>query len=133
MLVLTPCRTVWRSSHPSANLPSHKDLDIYSIQRSDISDIKSISPPPTHSNRFFDASSTSDKGRYRVNDARDFDIKSMYRKVDVIHPSVTLLMGRKRNSNQEDIITVLFDRTSFTEDEAKEWWKLHRERLLFLS
>lgn len=107
--------------------------------------------------KFFDASSTSDKGRYRIHDAREFDIKSMYRKTDIFHSGVTLLFGKRRISHQQqssssssssitsvssistnntsnlindEIITVLFDRTSFTEDEAKLWWDNNKERLL---
>jgi hypothetical protein len=55
----------------------------------------------------------------------------MFRKVDVLTPSVTLLMGTRRNGDgREEIITVLFDRSSFTEQEAKEWWEQNRERLI---
>eukprot|EP00602_Paraphysomonas_sp_CaronLab_P011111 CAMPEP_0185023352 /NCGR_PEP_ID=MMETSP1103-20130426/6033_1 /TAXON_ID=36769 /ORGANISM="Paraphysomonas bandaiensis, Strain Caron Lab Isolate" /LENGTH=617 /DNA_ID=CAMNT_0027555909 /DNA_START=95 /DNA_END=1945 /DNA_ORIENTATION=- len=71
--------------------------------------------------KFFDASSTADKGRHRVNDARDFDTKTMYRKTDILNSSVTLLMGQRRNSAQVEIITVLFDRSEFSEDGAKKW------------
>jgi hypothetical protein len=54
----------------------------------------------------------------------------MFRKVDVLTPAVTLLMGKRRSSGQEEIITVMFDRTTFTEDAAKGWWREHQDRLL---
>jgi hypothetical protein len=61
---------------------------------------------------------------------RDFDTKSMFRKPDVLNSEVTLLMGKKRNSSQIEIITVLFDRSAFTEDSARRWWDSNKERLL---
>lgn len=106
------------------------------------------SPFNNKNQKFFDSSSTADKGRFRIHDAREFDIKSMHRKTDIFHSGVTLLLGKRRvshqyqyqnqqssnntttNPNDDEIITVLFDRTSFTEDEAKLWWESNKERLL---
>mmetsp|Transcript_15601 Transcript_15601/g.25998 ORF Transcript_15601/g.25998 Transcript_15601/m.25998 type:complete len:1156 (-) Transcript_15601:213-3680(-) len=80
--------------------------------------------------RFFDQTSTADKGRHRVHDARDFDTKSMFRKPDLMNDAVTLLMGKKRNSDAMDIITVLFDRGKFSEEGARLWWNENRDRLM---
>ena len=63
---------------------------------------------------------------------RDFDTKSMFRKPDVLSSDVTLLMGTKRNSTQIEIITVLFDRSAFSEESARKWWENNRERLLMM-
>ena len=34
------------------------------------------------------------------------------------------------NSRKEDIITVLFDRSEFSERSAREWWIDNKDRLL---
>jgi hypothetical protein len=64
------------------------------------------------------------------NNNRDFDTKSMFRKPDLINDSVTLIMGKKINSDVIDIVTILFDRATFSEDGARIWWEENRERLL---
>jgi hypothetical protein len=90
---------------------------------------------------FFGSSSTSDKGRVRLQEARDFVTDSLVRKADILHDGVTLLMGVRRGKvgadssksarrNKEEIITLLFDRSEFSERSAKEWWMTHKERLL---
>ena len=78
---------------------------------------------------FFDPSSTTDKGRFRVGDARDFDTDSMYRKVDVLNEHVTLLLGKLRSTGENKVITILFDRAEFTETQAHAWWICNRNRL----
>jgi len=81
--------------------------------------------------RFFDSSSTSDKGRFRLHDARDFIAESMFRKTDILNESVTLLCGTRKDNGAVQIITVLFDRTEFSEANARAWWIENRDRLIF--
>lgn len=81
--------------------------------------------------RFFDSSSTADKGRFRLHDAREFVAESMFRKQDILNDSVTLLCGTRKDNGLQQIITVLFDRTEFSEAKAREWWLDNRDRLLF--
>jgi hypothetical protein len=81
--------------------------------------------------RFFDSSSTSDKGRFRLHDARDFIAESMFRKTDILNESVTLLCGTRKDNGAVQIITVLFDRTDFSEAKARAWWLENRDRLIF--
>ena len=81
--------------------------------------------------RFFDSSSTADKGRFRLHDAREFVAESMFRKQDILNDSVTLLCGTRKDNGLQQIITVLFDRTDFSEAKAREWWLDNRDRLLF--
>jgi len=80
--------------------------------------------------RFFDSSSTADKGRFRLHDARDFVVDSMHRKPDILNDSVTLLCGTRKDTGQQQVITVLFDRAEFSETKAREWWHQHRDRLI---
>lgn len=80
----------------------------------------------------------------------------MHRRPDTLDDGVTLLLGVRRTNNlgtsgsgvpkqpsgqlaeewsaaDEEVITVLFDRTQFTEDRAKAWWQLNKERILNIS
>ncbi len=89
---------------------------------------------------------------------RDFYTKSLNRKPDPLNEGVTLLMGVRRvaatassvqgnlfstggpdsgtpvkdgaPSGPEEVITVLFDRSQFTEDRARAWWQLNKDRIL---
>ena len=87
---------------------------------------------------FFDPSSTTDKGRHRLQDAREFDTDTLHRRSDVLHEGVSLLMGVKRapigkpggGRRREEVITVMFDRSEFTERDAKGWWLENKERIL---
>jgi hypothetical protein len=93
---------------------------------------------------FFDPTSTADKGRYRVQDARSFVTDSLHRKPDLVHEGVTLLCGVRKEvrgaeradggsgvgGRKEEVITVLFDRSEFSEKRAREWWLANRDRLL---
>lgn len=85
---------------------------------------------------------------------RDFHTKSMHRRPDTLDDGVTLLLGVRRMHNigasdgglapsasqagdfavgDEEVITVLFDRAQFTEDRARAWWQLNKERILNIS
>ena len=89
---------------------------------------------------FFDPSSTTDKGRLRLHDAREFETESLHRRPDIINEYVTLLMGIRRagsatgmsslRAKKEEIVTVLFDRSEFSEKSAREWWTENKHRLL---
>ena len=89
---------------------------------------------------------------------RDFQTKSLNRRPDPLHEGVTLLMGVRRvgataasvqgnpfaasgldsgtplkegaANGPEEVITVLFDRSQFTEDRARAWWQLNKDRIL---
>jgi len=85
---------------------------------------------------------------------RDFHTKSMHRRPDTLDEGVTLLLGVRRTQNtgasgglapavsqtgglaageEEEVITVLFDRSQFSEDRARAWWQLKKERILNIS
>jgi len=82
---------------------------------------------------FFDKSSSADKGRFRVHDAKLFQPDSMHRKPDTAtaQGGVTLLMGERMDKpGEEQVITVLFDRSIFSEEDAKVWWSYNRDRFI---
>lgn len=104
--------------------------------------------------RFFDPSSSADKGRFRVRDAKGFAPGSMRRKPHIYNVNtddenennqgekefsvkndgeggsgVTLLVGKKEADAEcfkEKVITILFDKSKFTEASARKWWREHR-------
>ena len=91
---------------------------------------------------FFDRSSSTEKGRFRVRDARDFKPESMRRKEDVT-PGVMLLVGKRNrpimeaggaeeveDGETEQAITLLFDRSLFTEKQAIQFWQDQRHRFI---
>lgn len=80
----------------------------------------------------------------------------MHRRPDTLDDGVTLLLGVRRTHNngasgsevvaamsssqagafaggEEEVITVLFDRVQFSEDRARAWWQLNKERILNIS
>ena len=77
----------------------------------------------------------------------------MHRRPDTLDEGVTLLLGVRRTHNlgasgglvpavsqggdfaagEEEVITVLFDRSQFSEDRARAWWQLNKERILNIS
>ena len=97
---------------------------------------------------FFDRSSSTERGRFRVRDARGFRPDSMRRKPDEgrnPEDEVMLLVGMKESNNEkignnngddniqeqeELVITILFDRSKFSERAASEWWMKHRQRFI---
>ena len=84
---------------------------------------------------FFDKSSSAEKGRFRVRDARNFDPSSMRRKDDVgsVDKGVMLLVGKKGAGEpdaSEMAITILFDKGDWDEERAEGWWKQNRHRFL---
>lgn len=81
--------------------------------------------------RFFDSSSTADKGRFRLHDARDFVADSIFRKADLLNENVTLLCGTRKDTGQQEVITALFDRIEFSEAKARAWWLENRDRIIF--
>ena len=88
--------------------------------------------------QFFDRSSSSEQGRFRVRDARDYAPESM-RRIPDSEEGVVLLVGKKKgykdgdisgNVLQEVVITLVFDRSLFNEHSASVWWRLHRHRFV---
>ena len=106
---------------------------------------------------FFDpASSSATKGRYRVNDARDFDAKTLRFENNATDAGVSYLVGKKTKnvwtnagkmlkgqsidtneedvfSDEEKVVTILFDRSVFSEEQAKLWWERNKFLPLFCS
>jgi hypothetical protein len=81
---------------------------------------------------FFDKSSSAEKGRFRVRDAREFAPETMRRKEDADR-GVMLLVGRKvgqQDVEHEECITILFDKAQFSESNAIEWWQKNRHRFV---
>jgi len=105
---------------------------------------------------FFDTTSTAEKGRFILNSARKYHSNSITRKPDMLalalagddngnrtasdasggekalmsSPGIILLCGRHKETNKENILTILFDRTVYqTEESAVTWWELNRARL----
>jgi len=57
----------------------------------------------------------------------------MHRKTDPLNDMITQLRGVNRYSGQDEVITLLFDRNAFSEDQAIEWWKLNKDRFIALT
>lgn len=90
---------------------------------------------------------------------RDFHTKSLTRCADPFDEGVTLLLGVRRKpgasmlgtgvgqssdmasgganaagfDGPEEVVTILFDRAQFTEDRAKAWWQINRDRIMNFS
>lgn len=78
---------------------------------------------------FFDRSSSTQKGRFRVRDAREFAPESMRRKPDT-EQGIMFLVGEKIGGGTEFTITIMFDRSLFTEHAASVWWRLNKKRFV---
>ncbi len=88
---------------------------------------------------FFDRSSSIDKGRFRVRDAREYHADSLRRiAVPFDTPSscegVMFLVGKRKDEedDKEEVVTILFDRSLFEEIEAVKWWKQNRDQIIFI-
>lgn len=87
---------------------------------------------------FFDRSSSSEIGRFRVRDAREFVTDSLRRipvpfKTESNSEGVLLLVGiatNKQSSEDKDVVTILFHRSHFDEISAAKWWQLHRSQIV---
>jgi hypothetical protein len=80
----------------------------------------------------FDSTSNESKARFQLQDPAMFDLTSIYRKKDKYArcDGVSLQMGRRDDTHEEQLIAVIFDRETFpTEDIAKEWYSEHQQRL----
>lgn len=108
-----------------------------------------------YNEQFFDECSSATKGRYRVNDARDFDAKTLHIEIHPTVEGISLLMGCKSRSVWtsvgklgkdepvhasssfaplgEKVVTILFDRSKFSEAQAKKWWDLNKQDPLFCT
>lgn len=72
---------------------------------------------------FFDALSSSERGRKQCRDARLFQPASMQR-VNV-EPGIAMLTGKLADPPYSELcICVLFDRHRFTEVQAEAWWEM---------
>ncbi len=85
---------------------------------------------------FFDKSSSSERGRFRVHDAREFHTDSL-RRVPVPFDAsscdgVMFLVGKRNHQKdqKEDVVTILFDRSKFDEKSASAWWQLNRHQII---
>jgi len=85
---------------------------------------------------FFDETSTAEKGKHRVNDARLFDSNSLHRQTDNNHNGVTIVLGKQRHHSDDDnntdnndkVIVLLFDKDQFNELQAYKWWNENCQR-----
>jgi hypothetical protein len=84
---------------------------------------------------FFDRSSSTERGRFRVRDARQYAPDSLRRipVPDLMTEGVSLLVGKsgidydEERVEKEIVITVLFDRSKFSEITASDWWSMNRK------
>lgn len=91
---------------------------------------KSWSDRPTINGRRVDFDSGDTKARLVLQDASRFDLTSMYRKTDkkAGRDGVALLMGRREDTFEEEVIAVLFDKEKVSELDAARWWLDHEHR-----
>ena len=77
-----------------------------------------------------DFDSSGSKARIVLQDASKFDLSSMYRKTDrkARREGVALHMGRREDTYEEEVISVLFDIERVAEHEAAAWWADHEHR-----
>ena len=70
------------------------------------------------------------RGRFRIQDTSAFALDSFYRKRDrgSSLPGVSLQMGRTEDTGREEVVTILFDKSRFTEEQAAGWWRGNRCR-----
>ena len=91
---------------------------------------------------FFDRSSSDEIGRFRVRDARDFYPESL-RRISVpfndnsldSSDGIWFLVGKKMNetkSNSQNVVTILFSRSLFNEEDAADWWERNKSEILGL-
>jgi hypothetical protein len=80
---------------------------------------------------FFDSSSTATKGRFRLNEPKDFDAKSLHLDNHPLSIGVSMLMGANLSSGIEKVVTVIFDKTMFTEAQAMKWWEENKQDPIF--
>ena len=81
---------------------------------------------------FFDRSSSAEKGRFRVRDARAYAPDSMRRREDY-YPGVMLLVGKRNGAGEganEQCITILFDKSKYGEEDGANWWEENRHRFI---
>ncbi|KAF0690364.1 hypothetical protein As57867_018137, partial [Aphanomyces stellatus] len=81
----------------------------------------------------FHFGSSETKGRVQLQDPALFDLTSIYRKKDKYarRDGVSLQMGRRDDTHDEQIIAIFFDREHFkTESDANDWFHDHKQRLL---
>lgn len=93
-----------------------------------------ISEPPKVELKYrFAPNSTDDKGKITLQDHNMFQLDSFYRKRDrgSAKLGVSLLMGRREDTHSEQVVSVVFDRSKFSEESANEWMNrnIHRFRL----
>lgn len=71
---------------------------------------------------FFDVSSTEERGKHVLHDPKLFIADSMRVKKDDVYDGVSFLIGRNRSTEEEMLITVMFDKLIFSESSAHMWW-----------
>ena len=84
---------------------------------------------------FFDRSSSSERGRFRVRDARQYapDSLRLIPVPEITTEGVSLLVGKKctrfneGREKKEYVITILFDKSKFSEKAASDWWAMNKK------
>ncbi|OQR90128.1 hypothetical protein ACHHYP_05794 [Achlya hypogyna] len=104
------------------------------INKTTLAPPPSVAPavPSTERPFHFDAGSTDAKARFQLQDPALFDLTSIYRKKDKYARAegVSLQMGRRDDTHEEQLIAVMFDRDKFpSEDIARAWYDDHKVRL----
>lgn len=130
-----------RQAEVSARSSTKSRFKLASFQRPQVS----LQPPESdepyklyersESNFFDKETSTDEKGRFRVRDARGFLPETM-RKISYQakagEEGVTLLVGKRNTGvgDEELVITAIFDLFHFDEQSASQWWNSYRGRFI---
>jgi len=106
------------------------------------SSVESFTPSTIQiESQFFDSSSTATKGRFRLNEPKDFDAKTLHLDSHPTSLGISMLMGvklraqdidEKAGMDNEKVVTLIFDKTMFTEVQAMKWWLENKSDPLFL-
>jgi hypothetical protein len=80
----------------------------------------------------FDSTSTEAQARFLVRESKLFKVDTIFRQRDrgggSAQKGVTLVMGYREDNGKQEVVSILFDRSQFTQDHAAEWWATHRHR-----
>jgi len=72
----------------------------------------------------------SSRARFFVQGSSHIDPSSMYRKRDICTKGrgVSFTVGRNTTTNREEVVSILFDTSLYTEEKAKLWWNGNKSR-----
>eukprot|EP00742_Colponemidia_sp_Colp-10_P012753 GILJ01014355.1.p1 GENE.GILJ01014355.1~~GILJ01014355.1.p1 ORF type:complete len:367 (-),score=41.12 GILJ01014355.1:143-1243(-) len=83
--------------------------------------------------KFDEVGSTPDRYLFRVQNPNVFEMSSIYRKRDKSskEKGVSVVVGRKTDTGQEEAMSIQFDTELFNIDTALLWWSKHYRRFLY--